>query len=41
VPRPLPAEIARRFGVLHAAFVVSDLVKAGLLATAAFALGRR
>jgi hypothetical protein len=41
VPRPLPAEVARRFGMLHAAFVVSDLIKAGLLAAAAFALGRR
>lgn len=40
VPRPLPAELARRFGMLHAAYVVADLVKAGLLATAAW-LGAR
>lgn len=41
VPRPLPAEVARRFGVLHASFAVSDWTKAGLLAAAAVALGRR
>lgn len=41
VPRPLPADVARRFGMLHAAFVLSDLLKAGLLAAAALALGRR
>jgi hypothetical protein len=41
VPRPLPAEVARRFGMLHAAFTATDLLKAGLLAAAAFALGRR
>ena len=32
VPRPLPAEIGRRFGMLHAAFVLLDLIKASLLA---------
>jgi hypothetical protein len=41
VPRPLPAGIGRRFGLLHAAFVGSDLLKAALLAAAAALLGRR
>jgi hypothetical protein len=39
-PRPLPAETARRFGTLHAAYVFADLVKAALLAAAAW-LGAR
>lgn len=41
VPRPLPPPVGRRFGLLHAAFVTSDLAKAGLLAAAAWLLGRR
>jgi hypothetical protein len=31
VPRPLPAAEGRRFGLLHAAYMVADLVKAGVL----------
>jgi hypothetical protein len=41
VPRPLPAEIGRRFGLLHAAFVLLDLLKAALLSFLAFTLVRR
>ena len=41
VPRPLPAATGRQFGLLHAAFVGSDLLKAALLAATASALGRR
>lgn len=41
VPRPLPAEVARRFGRLHAAYVVSDLLKAALLAGVAWFTARR
>jgi hypothetical protein len=41
VPRPLPPDVARRFGMLHAAFVGADLAKAALLAAAAWLLGRR
>ena len=41
VPRPLPAELARRFGVLHAAYVLGDLAKAGLLVALAGVLSRR
>lgn len=41
VPRPLPPETARRFGALHAAYVGADLLKAALLATAAWTLCRR
>lgn len=41
VPRPLPPELARRFGVLHAAYVGLDLVKALLLAAAAWIAARR
>lgn len=37
-PRPLPAETARRFGLLHAAYVGLDLAKAALLAGAAWVL---
>jgi len=40
VPRPLPGEIARRFGLLHAAYVLSDMAKAALLLAAAW-LARR
>ena len=41
LPRPLPSDLGRRFGLLHAAFVVTDLVKAALLAASAVLLGRR
>jgi hypothetical protein len=41
VPRPLPPDVGRRFGLLHAAFVVGDLLKAALLAGAAWVLARR
>lgn len=40
-PRPLPADVGRRFGLLHAAYVGGDLVKAGLLVTLAWRLARR
>ncbi len=41
VPRPLPQELARRFGLLHGAYVVGDLSKLGLLAAIAVLLLRR
>ncbi len=41
VPRPLPRDVARRFGLLHAAYVGSDLVKAALLVGAAWLAARR
>ena len=41
VPRPLPAITARRFGLLHASYVVADLAKAVLLSAAAWILARR
>ncbi len=41
VPRPLPAEVGRRFGLLHAAFVLLDLAKAGLLVVVSSVLLRR
>ena len=41
VPRPLPAEVARRFGALHAAYAGADLVKAVLVAVAAWTVARR
>lgn len=41
VARPLPAEVGRRFGLLHAAYVGADLVKVLLLALAASWLVRR
>ena len=40
LPRPLAPDLARRFGALHGAYVVSDLLKAALLVAAAW-LGRR
>jgi hypothetical protein len=41
LPRPLPADLARRFGLLHGAFVLLDLGKAGtLLAILGLALRR-
>jgi hypothetical protein len=41
VPRPLPPDLARRFGLLHAGYVGTDLVKALVLAAEAWALIRR
>jgi hypothetical protein len=41
VPRPLPAGLARRFGLLHGAYVLGDLAKAGLLVALAVLLSRR
>jgi hypothetical protein len=41
VPRPLPADVGRRFGLLHSAFAATDLLKAGLVAASAVLLGRR
>jgi len=40
VPRPLPPDVRRRFGLLHAAFVVGDLVKAALLLAASWLVAR-
>ncbi len=31
LPRPLPPELGRRFGALHAAYALADLVKAAVL----------
>lgn len=39
-PRPLPPDLARRFGLLHGAYVISDIAKLALLATSAFLLRR-
>jgi hypothetical protein len=41
VPRPLPAAEARRFGLLHAVYMLADLVKAGVLIPAALLIARR
>jgi len=41
VPRPLPAAEGRRFGLLHAAYMLADLVKAGVLVPAAVLIARR
>ena len=41
LPRPLPADLARRFGMLHAAYAAADLAKMGALGLAAFLLARR
>ena len=41
VPRPLPAAEGRRFGLLHAAYMLADLVKAGVLVPAAVIIARR
>jgi hypothetical protein len=41
LPRPLPPEMARRFGALHGAYVGADLVKAILVALAAWNVGHR
>jgi hypothetical protein len=40
VPRPLPPDVARRFGLLHGGYVLADLAKTLLLAAEAWALGR-
>ena len=40
VPRPLPADLGRRFGLLHAAFVLLDLLKGVVLGTCAVVLAR-
>jgi hypothetical protein len=39
--RPLPPDLARRFGIAHGGYVVVDLVKAVLLAALAFLATRR
>lgn len=41
MPRPLPPDVARRFGLLHGGFLVLDLGKALLLIVSAWLLGRR
>jgi len=41
VPRPLPAADGRRFGLLHAGYMLADLVKAGALIAAAAIIARR
>jgi hypothetical protein len=40
VARPLPPDLGRRFGALHGAFVLLDLLKAGLLLLAGPLLAR-
>jgi hypothetical protein len=41
VPRPLPADVGRRFAVLHSAYAGADLVKAVVVALLAWSVGRR
>jgi len=41
LPRPLPADVGRRFGALHAAYVGADFAKAILVALAAWTVARR
>jgi hypothetical protein len=41
VPRPLPPAEGRRFGLLHTAYMLADLLKAGGLAAAATLIARR
>ena len=41
VPRPLPPAEGRRFGLLHAGYMLADLVKAGVLVPAAAIIARR
>ena len=41
LPRPLPPDVGRRFGMLHGAFVLLDLAKGLALAVAAALLVRR
>jgi hypothetical protein len=40
VPRPLDPEVGRRFGMLHAAYVGLDLLKAGILAAVVWLTAR-
>jgi hypothetical protein len=41
VPRPLPPDLGRRFGILHASFVLLDLGKMALLLATGYTLARR
>jgi hypothetical protein len=41
LPRPLPPDLGRRFGLLHAGYVLLDLGKAAVLVTLAALLVRR
>jgi hypothetical protein len=41
VPRPLPPDVGRRFGLLHGGYVILDIVKAGALLALAVGLARR
>jgi hypothetical protein len=41
VPRPLAPADGRRFGLLHAAYMLADVLKAGALAAAAAIIARR
>jgi hypothetical protein len=41
VPRPLPPAEGRRFGLLHAGYMLADLVKVGVLIPAAAIIARR
>lgn len=41
LPRPLPPDLGRRFGLLHGAFVLLDLAKAAVLVSVAALLVRR
>jgi hypothetical protein len=41
VPRPLPPDVGRRFGMLHTAYAGADLAKAILVALAAWIVARR
>jgi hypothetical protein len=41
LPHPVPGEMGRRFGLLHAAYVLADFAKAAAIAAAAIVLLRR
>jgi hypothetical protein len=41
VPRPLPPDVGRRFGLLHGGYVILDLLKAAALVALAVVLARR
>src|SRR5262245_53018112 len=41
LPRPLPLETGRRFGILHAAYVGADFAKAIMVALVAWTVARR
>ncbi len=41
LPRPLPPELGRRFGMLHGAYVLADFAKAGILLALSAVLLRR